>query len=157
MAPVVERALRGNRTALRRRLTRMTHSLVAALLAVGTMLVTGCGDDAASGDRPRVVEDPPRMDLDGDPPYGPGVEAGEAYDYVLYTHCGIEWAPIDGVWWHTDRVDDGNANPPEGWGTPFDAGTLAVEADDRATYTSDTGIEVEFRRTEITEAPFTCV
>lgn len=75
---------------------------------------------------------------------------------MLYTHCGVEWAPVDGVWWQTDPLDDGNANPPAGWGNPFDAGTLTVQADDTATYTSDTGIDVEFRRTDITEAPFTC-
>jgi len=131
------------------------RSLVAAVL-LGAFAVAGCGDDQGADGRPRVVDEPPRMDVDGDAPYGPGVEAGDAYDYVLYTHCGVEWAPVDGVWWRTGRLDDGNANPPEGWGNPFDAGKLTVESDDRATYTSDTGIEVEFRRTDITEAPFSC-
>lgn len=134
----------------------MRHPLAAVLLATGALLTAGCGDDDASGDRPRVVEDPPRMDQDGDPPYGLGVEVGETYDYVLYTHCGVEWAPIDGVWWQTDPLDDGNANPPSGWGNPHDAGTLTVDGDDTASYTSDTGIEVEFRRTGIIEAPFSC-
>jgi hypothetical protein len=41
-------------------------------------------------------------------------------------------------------------------GNPLDAGTLAVADDDTATYTSDMGIYVEFRRADITEAPFTC-
>lgn len=96
------------------------------------------------------------MDLDGEPPYGPGVEAGETYNYVLYTHCGVEWAPIDGVWWQTDPLGVAEASPPDGWGNPFDAGSLTVTGDDTATYTSDTGIDVELRRTEITEAPFSC-
>jgi hypothetical protein len=46
--------------------------------------------------------------------------------------------------------------PPDGWGNPHDAGTLSVDTPDTATYTSDTGITVEFRRMETVEAPFAC-
>ena len=121
------------------------------------LLVAACDVDQGDADRPRVVEDPQRMDLDGEPPYGPGVEPGERYDYVLYTHCGVEWAPVDGVWWRTDPLGVAIGSPPDGWGNPLDAGTLTVDDDDdTATYMSDTGIDVEFRRTDITEAPFAC-
>lgn len=131
--------------------------LLSVVLSVALAAVlAGCGDESGSANTPRVVEDPPKIELDGDRPYGPSVEIGKSYDYVLYTHCGIEWAPIDGVWWQADPLDDGNANPPRGWGNPYDAGRLTLDTTGAATYTSDTGIEVEFRRTEITEAPFAC-
>jgi hypothetical protein len=85
--------------------------LVVAMAAV----LAGCGEESGSADSPRVVENPPPIELDGDPPYGPGIERGESYDYVLYTHCGIEWAPIDGVWWRIDPLGVANASPPDGW------------------------------------------
>ena len=132
------------------------HFLSVVLVVTVGAVLAGCGEESGSAHRPRVVEDPPRIELDGAPPYGPGIDVGESYDYVLYTHCGIEWAPIDGVWWQTDPLDDGNANPPQGWGNPYDTGQLTVGTTDTARYTSDTGIEVEFRRTDITEAPFAC-
>lgn len=125
------------------------------LLAVATLLVS-CGDGSRSADGPGTVESPPPIELDGAPPYGPGIEVGASYDYVLYTHCGIEWAPIDGVWWRTDPLGVGEASPPEGWGNPHDAGTLTVDGGDTATYTSDTGIDVEFRRTDTVETPVAC-
>lgn len=111
------------------------------------------GEDARAGRRLRQSRATTRL---GEPPYGPGVEPGETYDYVLYTQCGVEWAPVDGVWWQTDPLGVAIGSPPDGWGNPLDAGTLAVADDDTATYTSDMGIDVEFRRTDITEAPFTC-
>lgn len=134
----------------------MRPVLLAPLFVGAAMSLVACGDDQDAADQPRVVEDPPRMDLEGEPPYGPGVEAGATYDYVLYTHCGVEWAPIDGVWWRTDPLGVADANPPDGWGNPYDAGSLTVTGDDTATYTSDTGIDIELRRTATAEAPFRC-
>lgn len=134
----------------------MKRLLLAVLVAAAASALAACGEDSGATGRPNSVENPPPIELDGDPPYGPGIEEGESYDYVLYTHCGIEWAPIDGVWWRTDPLGVAVGSPPDGWANPHDAGTLAVESDDRATYTSDTGITVEFRRTENVEAPFAC-
>ncbi len=130
--------------------------LVALVVVAVAALLASCGDESGSADAPRVVENPPPIELDGEPPYGPSIEVGASYDYVLYTHCGIEWAPIDGVWWRTDPLGVAEASPPEGWGNPYDAGTLTVDGDDTATYTSDTGIEVEFRRTDTVETPVAC-
>ncbi|MBA2387051.1 MAG: hypothetical protein H0V69_08170 [Acidimicrobiia bacterium] len=111
---------------------------------------------ACSEDNPRVVEGPAAADVANEAPYGPGVDVGEAYDYVLYVHCGVQWARIDGVWWETSPLDDGNANPPKGWGNPYDAGTMALIDDDTAEYTGGTGVAVRFARTELIEAPFEC-
>lgn len=118
------------------------------------MALAACGDDdVADGSRPEVVEGPAQADINNEPPYGQGVGVRESYDYVLYTHCGIEWARIDGVWWRTIPLHDGNANPPSGWGNPYDAGVLLVHDDTTAVYSGGPDVEVEFERTDIVEAP----
>lgn len=128
----------------------MTRRLVLVLVVCCVVALVACGDDDD------VVEGPAQADIDNEPPYGPGVEVGESYDYVLYTHCGIEWARIDGVWWRTGPLDDGNANPPSGWGNPYDAGELLVVDGTTAVYSGGPDVEVEFERTDIVEVPFTC-
>lgn len=136
----------------------MTRRLVLALVVCFAMAFAACGDEdgVATGDRPQVVEGPAQADIDNEPPYGPGAEVGESYDYVLYTHCGIEWARIDDVWWRTTPLDDGNANPPSGWGNPYDAGELLVVDDTAAVYSGGPNVEVEFERTDLSEVPFAC-
>ena len=112
-------------------------------------MLAACGGDHG-------VTGPPMADIDNKPPYGPGVEVGKSYDYVLYTHSGIEWARIDGVWWHAVPIDDGNGNPPSGWGNPYNAGELVVMDDFTAVYGSGRDNNVEFKRTNNVKAPFVC-
>lgn len=100
---------------------------------------------------------PSQASIDNEPPYGPGAEVGETYDYVLSTHCGIKWTRIDGVWWETNPLNDGSGNPPPGWDNPWDAGEMKILDDDTAIYRGGPGAEVRFRRTRIVEAPFTCL
>jgi hypothetical protein len=38
-----------------------------------------------------------------------------AIPFKLDAHCGVQYASIDGETWETERRDDGNGNPPEGW------------------------------------------
>ncbi|MFN3257287.1 MAG: hypothetical protein ACE37B_16520 [Ilumatobacter sp.] len=127
----------------------MKSLLRPALVAIGGLTLVACGGAA-------VVEGPADADLADRPPYGPGVEVGETYDYVLYVHCGVEWARVDGVWWRTMPIDDGNANPPAGWGNPYDAGELLVLDDVTAVYRGGPDVAVEFARTDIVEAPDAC-
>lgn len=136
----------------------MTRGVMPALVVCCAMALAACGDDDddAAGSRPEVVEGPAQAEIDNEPPYGPGLDVGESYDYVLYTHCGIEWARIDGLWWRTTPLDAGNANPPPGWGNPYDAGELLIVDDTTAVYSGGPDVEVEFERTDIVEAPFTC-
>lgn len=103
-----------------------------------------------------VVDGPAHEDIDNEPPYGAGVVVGKTYDYVMYVHCGVRWMRIDGVWWETAPLDDGNANPPEGWGNPFDAGTLTVIDETTAEYTGGPDVTVRFERSDVTQAPFAC-
>ncbi len=127
----------------------MRSRAVVVLVASVALMLAACGGDHG-------VTGPPMADIDNKPPYGPGVEVGKSYDYVLYTHCGIEWARIDGVWWHTVPIDDGNGNPPSGWGNPYNAGELVVMDDFTAVYSSGRDNNVEFKRTNNVKAPFVC-
>ena len=114
-----------------------------------------CDSEPPGGSAPNEAEtDEAPTDVVEPPPYGPGVEVGQSYDYSLYTHCGIEWAQIDGAWWQTPApLDDGNANPPPGWGNPFDTGVLEIVDETTAVYRGGPDSEVEFSRTEVAESP----
>jgi len=66
------------------------------------------------------------------PPCAAEVELGG--DYVLYTHCGIEWAIFDGRLWlaHPPLLDDGVRGAPPGWSDPAQAGVMRRAGDERA-------------------------
>jgi hypothetical protein len=91
-----------------------------------------------------------------EPPYDAGVTIGESYRYKMYTHCGVHWTRIDGVWWETSPLGEDEATPPNGWGNPFDEGTMTIVDHQTAVYEGPDG-DVTFTRTSETEAPFTCM
>ena len=93
---------------------------VLVVLWLGAALFAGRSSDDGRADGP----DP--ADVVYEAPYGPGAEVGVAYDYSLYVHCGVEWARVDGVWWRTEPLNDGNANPPDGWANPYHRGELTL-------------------------------
>ena len=78
---------------------------------------------------------------------------GKPYPYEMYTHCGIRAAYFDGRRWIADPIlqkSDTNPlvglpDPPAGWANPFDIGTMELVTDDRARFTSSTGLIAEFR------------
>jgi hypothetical protein len=106
----------------------------------GTAKLTA-GQEAGTSETATAPQQPP--------PVGPGVEIGKQYDFQLYTHCGIEWAHIDGGWWRTSPRNDGQGNPPRGWGNPFDDGHLTIKDHDTAEFVGANGIDkIELRRTE---------
>ncbi|WP_422934109.1 hypothetical protein [Sinomonas sp. P47F7] len=50
---------------------------------------------------------------------------------LLTTHCGIHEVRVGNTFYATDKIlDDGNGNPPAGWGNPFQAGTITVTGQD---------------------------
>ena len=60
----------------------------------------------------------------------PGASAA-AFSFDLYTHCGVRDAVINGKYFvvvdhdgNAVSLDDGNGNPPAGWGNPFQPGTM---------------------------------
>lgn len=84
-------------------------------------------------------------------PYEAG-SVGVTYDYSLYVHCGVEWARIDGAWWRTDPLSDGNGNPPDGWDNPDHDGNLTLTSSNTATFDGPDG-PIEFTRTSTSEPP----
>ena len=83
------------------------------------------------------------------------------YDYVLYVHCGVRWARLDGVWWKTDLFADSEgvdetANPPDGWGYLYDEGTMTILDERTADYVGGAEMTVRFQRTDFVDAPFGC-
>jgi hypothetical protein len=76
--------------------------------------------------------------------------------YRLYTHCGIQWARIDGTFWQAIKpLSDGDGNPPPGWGNPYEEGKLTLTSHTTAEFTSPVG-NVTFKRTERTQPPVLC-
>lgn len=133
-----------------KRLTSVRRLPVLTALAI-LLAVAACG---GGGD---VSDGPDQADIDGDPPYGAGVEVGGTYGYTLYTHCGIEWTRIDGVWWRASTpLNDGNGNPPSGWGNPYDEGVMDIANGATAVYRGGPNGHVEFERTDVVDAPFAC-
>jgi len=70
------------------------------------------------------------------PPCGPGARVGRDYDYVLYTHCGIEWAIFDGRLWLARPAlhDEGVRGAPSGWGDPTQSGVMRLLGAARAEF-----------------------
>ena len=103
-----------------------------ALLAV-TVVVTACGHSASRTTR-----------------------SGAGRPYRLYTHCGIEWARIDGTFWRAKQpLSDGSGNPPAGWGNPFQDGSLVILDPTTARFESTAG-SVLFERTSRRQPPLLC-
>jgi hypothetical protein len=72
-----------------------------------------------------------------------------------HVHCGVEWARLDGACWRTTPLDDGNRNPPVGWGNPYDAGEMTMIDEGRAEYAGPDGA-TPFARTESVDGPLPC-
>lgn len=122
---------------------------LAAVLTV--VLTAGCASPT-SDDADVSVDGAPSETVgsaghdDAAPSSDPSTEvAAESRPFDLYTHCGVESALIDGVWWHAEPplYDERRSGPPAGWGDPYQAGTLTVLSDDRAVFEAR-GAEVVF-------------
>lgn len=87
---------------------------------------------------------------------GTSTPARTGRPYQLYTHCGIEWAHIDGTFWRAKHpLSDGSGNPRAGWGNPFQDGTLTLIGPTTARFDSPEG-SVTFERTSRTQPPLIC-
>jgi hypothetical protein len=55
------------------------------------------------------------------------VETGHTISYRLFTHCGVRSAELnERTFFAQPPLDDGNGNPPPGWGNPYDDGSLTL-------------------------------
>ena len=113
----------------------MTIRLLASLAAA--MAVAGCGSQMSMST-------------------GTTTHADARRPYQLYTHCGIQWAKIDGTFWRAKhQLSDGSGNPPVGWGNPFQDGTLVFISPTTARFDSPAG-SVTFERTSHRQPPLIC-
>ena len=104
---------------------------ICAIAAAG--FLTACGSDQPSNPEATAY-------ADSAPP------AGEAVDYFVYTHCGVESLKIDGRWWHATEPlygENGPGDSPDGWGDPSQKGELTLNSEDSITFEAK-GKEVEF-------------
>jgi hypothetical protein len=80
---------------------------------------------------------------------------GERYWHMLFTHCGIVGTRFAGRAWVAEPVlDDGNGNPPAGWGNPLQPGVMTLTSQDHAEFESRDGeLEAAFRPRTRMDAP----
>ena len=65
--------------------------------------------------------------------------------FDLYTHCGVREAKIGSDFYAASPVlDDGNGNPPTGWGNPWQIGTMTVYGNGTAHFSAPGGLEADF-------------
>ena len=114
-----------------RSMTRLAV-LAPAVLAVSLVVVGGCG-------QPQGHDPGPRAATPGSTP------APRSIAFQLYTHCGIDEARIGTTYYEAvPRLDDGHGNPPNGWGNPYQDGTMTVTSNTTAVFTDQMGHRVEF-------------
>ena len=104
--------------------------------AVGVALLAACG--TFSDEQPSAAEQSAYANTA--PPLG------EAVEYFLYTHCGVESLQVDGRWWHAIEPlygDNGPGGPPAGWGNPYQKGELTLNSERSITFETE-GVRVEF-------------
>jgi len=78
-------------------------------------------------------------------------EPGVSYRFNLQTHCGIEWAYLDGHYWvPRPRVD-----PPPHW-AGIEAGTMVLESEHVAVFEADEGGGASFAPAPAGFRPETC-
>lgn len=73
-------------------------ALVAAVVFVAALVASRGGGDGGREVREWMARCGPKA---ARPPCGPGVRLGVDYEYLLYDHCGIEWALFDDRLWRT--------------------------------------------------------
>jgi hypothetical protein len=113
----------------------MTIRVLASVAAVVALM--GCGSQTS----PSTVT---------------STRADEGRPYQLYTHCGVQWAKIDGTFWRAKHpLSDGSGNPPVGWGNPFQHGMLVFTSPTTARFDSPAG-SVTFERTSRRQPPLIC-
>lgn len=118
--------------------------LLSALAAVGcSATATAHSAPAPSGRAPTHVaatEPPPVANgcLQHHAPCGSGVTLGKRYPFEIDVHCGVTNAGFDGRLWRADPPLIDGGNPPPGWDSPYQAGTMTLTAPDQAEFVADT-------------------
>jgi hypothetical protein len=116
------------------------RSLVVAMLTLAPWLVAGCGQ-AESSQGPSSTQAPsPATAPTGSAP------TVTATVFSLYTHCGISEAQVGTTYYlASPELSDGQGNPPQGWGNPFQQGIMTVLGDGTARFSDRLGHVVIFK------------
>ncbi|WP_411108398.1 hypothetical protein [Streptomyces sp. c-19] len=137
-------------------MTRRTgHVVLAFALAAGVL--TGCATTGRGTEAGRAT--PPVRATSAAPaaPTAPSDRATPAVRtmlFDLYTHCGIDEARIGSTYFEAETpLSDGSGNPPDGWGNPYQRGTMTLKSATEAVFTDDAGHEVRFRARPGATAP----
>jgi hypothetical protein len=134
-----------------------TRVLVVAVAALTVVLVAAIIDEVASSG---VRSLPPQVGAIAPQPLGNGLSRyfprsgranlGVAYQFRLYTHCGLDWPlamDFDGSFWDPiGPASDGYGNPPAGYGNPIDQGTVTLISPTLARYQSSRGAVMQWSR-----------
>jgi hypothetical protein len=87
------------------------------------------------------------------------IAVGESQPYRLFTHCGVLTAAINDTTFYADpELSDGNANPPPGWGNPFDDGVMTLTTATTADFSDHQGNHAHFtsKLSRPTPSPLVC-
>lgn len=102
---------------------RHVHMWVGAVV-----LLAACG--SASNSAPRAPSSHTRT-------------AGKPYS--LYTHCGVHEAHLGHTYYVAEHpLDDGQGNPPPGWGNPYQPGSITTPSPGVAVFRDTLGHVVRF-------------
>ncbi|TFV47137.1 hypothetical protein [Blastococcus sp. TF02A-35] len=135
---------------------RAPLAVAAATVATVTLAV---GFGPGHGTRNGSPAAPPTSPTPVAPEVSPSPEAPaiSPMPYRLYTHCGIDDANIGGVWFEAERPHVTEYGPPDGWGDPYQDGTMTLVSPTEAVFRDDAGHEVRFRvRPGATEPKILC-
>jgi hypothetical protein len=115
------------------------RSLVLLLaLALG---VAGCGN---AGAQVGARSEPTSASVPAVEPKSASVPAIDRYE--LYTHCGISEAKVGSDFYQASpALNDGEGNPPAGWGNPYQVGTMTVHDDGTAQFVAPGGLKATFK------------
>lgn len=133
-------------------MTRVKILLIGASLTFGGCWFDGVAGDAKPLPAPTasaVAEE--RGDFFLVSPVSAPIEMDQEYRFELYTHCGLDAAPVDvdGSMWDfagPGTGDDGDL--PEGFDNPADVGTVTLVSEGRLEFRSSSGAIAEFTRHE---------
>ncbi len=126
---------------------------LALMVVALTFLPAGCaglpfgGGDDVDDDGIPLICGPDRTRL----PCAAGVEQGVEYRFNLLTHCGIEWAYLDGKYWVPERRVD----PPTNWAA-IEGGTIVLAEPGLAVFEADEGGGARFVPAPESFRPKTC-
>jgi hypothetical protein len=121
--------------------------LCVALVLAGCSAIPFTGEDDADDFRVPMVCWPRHTEV----PCGRGIEQGVGYHFNLQTHCGVEWAYVNGRFW----VPKPKVDKPSDW-EGIEAGTMVLERRGVAVFEATKGGRARFVPASASYYPPTC-